>query len=91
LQENINYLKQNPIKSANFARQLLLSTQANFKNIPKCPKLILCSKADRLVHYTCSEDIAKTWNCQIEHHNQAGHDLPLDDTNWIINQIKNQT
>lgn len=88
LQDNIAYLKKYPIRSENFVRQLVLSTQANFKNVPECPKLILCSKADRLVHYSCSEDIAKTWNCDIRYHEAAGHDLPLDDSPWIIEQIK---
>jgi homoserine acetyltransferase len=88
LQDNIAYLKKHPIRSENFVRQLVLSTQANFKNIPECKKLILCSKADRLVHYSCSEDIAKAWNCDIRYHEGAGHDLPLDDSPWIIEQIK---
>jgi pimeloyl-ACP methyl ester carboxylesterase len=88
LKENINFLKKHPLKYENFVRQLALSTQANFKSIPKCEKLVLCSKADKLVHYSCSEDIAKAWNCDIRFHEGAGHDLPLDDTPWIIEQIK---
>lgn len=88
LKDNIAYLKQHPLKSENFVRQLVISTQANFKSIPACEKLVLCSKADRLVHYSCSEDIAQAWNCEIRYHESAGHDLPLDDTPWIIEQIK---
>ena len=88
LKDNIAFLKEHPIRSENFVRQLVLSTQANFKNTPECKKLILCSKADGLVHYSCSEDIAKAWNCEIRYHEGAGHDLPLDDSAWIIEQIK---
>lgn len=88
LADNISYLKKHPLQSQNFVRQLVLSTQANFKNTPECEKLVLCSKADRLVHYSCSEDIAKAWNCEIRYHETAGHDLPLDDSAWIIEQLK---
>lgn len=87
-QENINFLMKFPLSGLNFFRQLKLATQVDFSKKPEANKLILASKADRLVSYTCSERIAKLWNCDILYHETAGHDLPLDDADWVIEKIR---
>lgn len=89
LQENIEFLKLHPIRVSNFIRQLRLAGQVDFTLIPKAKKLILTSKADKLVNLNCSKKIAKLWNCKIYYHEIAGHDLPLDDPFWVIEKIKN--
>lgn len=89
LAENIEFLKAHPLKSINFIRQLMLAGQVDFREIPKMEKLILTSKADRLVSSECSDKISQLWGCAIHHHEAAGHDLPLDDAGWLIEKIKN--
>lgn len=88
LDANIDFLKKHPLKISNFLRQLKLSGQTNFSLKPLSKKLILTSKTDRLVSFTCSEKIAAHWGCQIFCHESAGHDLPLDDSAWVIERIR---
>lgn len=90
LAENVEFLKQHPVSIRNFINQLRLTSQVNFKDVPPCAKLVLNSKADRLVNPSCSERIAEAWQCPLMTHESAGHDLPLDDAEWVIQKI-NQT
>lgn len=87
--ENIEFLKVHPVSAKNFLRQLDLATQVDFTEVPVAHKLVLTSKADRLVSAECSEIIAKQWSCEIQLHEKAGHDLSMDDANWVIDKIKN--
>lgn len=89
LSENIEFSAAHPLKTFNFFRQLKLAGQTDFKIVPKATKLILTSKADRLVSYECSEKISQLWDCAIRYHETAGHDLSLDDGGWLIENIKN--
>jgi pimeloyl-ACP methyl ester carboxylesterase len=90
LEENINFIHQHPTSVSNFIRQLKLTTKVNFSPKPFCNKLILTSRADRLVNYKCSEDISNLWQCPIRYHHTAGHDLPMDDAPWVVEQIANE-
>ncbi|MDP7319377.1 MAG: alpha/beta hydrolase [Bacteriovoracaceae bacterium] len=49
----------------------------------------IASKKDILAKYTCSQKLAKKLNASFFLHPQAGHDLPLDDPQWLIEVIKN--
>lgn len=82
------FQKNHPVSLNNFIQQLKLTSQVDFSQIPKSKKLILTSQKDRLVSYECSKAIAEAWNCPIEFNSHAGHDLPLDDAPWVIDQIK---
>jgi pimeloyl-ACP methyl ester carboxylesterase len=88
LEKIITFQKNHPVSLANFVRQLKLSGQTEFKQKPTAEILILNSLKDRLVSHKCSEAIAKNWKASIETHPTAGHDLPLDDANWVLNKIK---
>jgi pimeloyl-ACP methyl ester carboxylesterase len=81
------FQNEHPIKFSNFLNQLWLTAQADFNEIPCMPKLILASRGDRLVNSDCSTAIAKKWNCPLRIHPHAGHDLPLDDSTWVLDQI----
>jgi predicted alpha/beta hydrolase family esterase len=50
--------------------------------------LVLTSTHDGLVDTRCSERLAAAWQCEIARHPQAGHDLPLDDSAWVLAQIR---
>lgn len=51
------------------------------------PLLVLASKGDRLVDYHMSERIAARFGASLALHPDAGHDLPLDDSPWVCEQI----
>ncbi len=53
------------------------------------PYLVLTSKGDQFVKYHCSEKLAKKYGARLRVHDTAGHDIPMDDPNWVIEQIKN--
>lgn len=49
--------------------------------------LVLTSTKDRLVSPSCSDVIASTINSVVKQHDHAGHDLPLDDPEWLVDTI----
>jgi alpha-beta hydrolase superfamily lysophospholipase len=52
------------------------------------PVLVLTSKGDTLVHYSCSESIARHFGAELRAHETANHDLPTDDPNWVCSQVR---
>ncbi|HKO92974.1 MAG TPA: alpha/beta hydrolase [Polyangiaceae bacterium] len=47
----------------------------------------LGSQRDRLVNHRCSRDLALRYGAPYREHPWAGHDLPLDDPDWVCQQI----
>jgi hypothetical protein len=41
------------------------------------------SLGDRMVDPACTQAIAREWNVTPKTHPWAGHDLPLDDPEWV--------
>ena len=50
--------------------------------------LLLASQNDGLVSSKCSQAIVRAWGVPLRLHPFAGHDLPLDDAQWVINQVR---
>lgn len=90
LEPLIEFQRQHPLHIQNFARQLLLARQTQKLNKPKAKTLILSSLNDRLVDSSCSRLLADFWNVPNDVHPTAGHDLPLDDADWIIEKIQSR-
>ncbi len=88
LNKSIDFQKKYPVSLKNLIRQLALAAQSDFEYKPKCDVLILTSKNDKLVDHSCSLAIAKKWDAAIHIHPTAGHDLSMDDSEWIIEKIK---
>ena len=57
------------------------------REAPQVPLLVLASAADRLVDPRCSRVLAERWGAAYREHPTAGHDLPLDDGEWIVRAI----
>lgn len=53
------------------------------------PLLVLASKGDRLADHHMSERIATRFDAPLRLHPDAGHDLTLDDSPWVCDQITN--
>jgi pimeloyl-ACP methyl ester carboxylesterase len=79
-----------PVKRSNALRQLLAAIlyQPPQKKPTTHPILILSSGADRFVNPQCSVAIANRWNTELRVHPSAGHDLPMDAPDWILDQIR---
>ncbi|MDM0078272.1 alpha/beta hydrolase [Variovorax sp. J2P1-59] len=77
-----------PVSAANALRQLLAAARYRAPaNAPAVPLLVLASRCDALVNAQCSRQLARQWRTAILEHPTAGHDLPLDDGPWVVEQI----
>lgn len=81
------WAKQTPVSGANALRQLGAAARYRIACKPDVPILLLASRGDRLVDPRCSRDIAQAWSCLLHEHPEAGHDLPLDDPDWVVARI----
>ncbi|WP_203142359.1 alpha/beta fold hydrolase [Marinobacter mangrovi] len=80
---------QRPVSPRNAVRQLWAA--ARFRPADERPlpdALVLASKGDRIVDWCCSERLAERWQWTLRLHPDAGHDLPLDDPDWVIEAIR---
>lgn len=77
-----------PISGTNALRQIVAASRYRpHSEKPSPPVLFLASEADRLVSVQCSRTLAQRWQCPLRMHPWAGHDLPLDDPDWVIEQL----
>lgn len=89
LEQWIAYAKECPVTRANILRQLKAAFIYRAAPItPLVPVLLLAGQQDQLVNVKCSLRLAQQWDCAIHLHPTAGHDLPLDDGDWVIQQVK---
>lgn len=81
--------EERPITTVNAIRQILAASQFH-PEIPKNPPktLVLNALGDRMVHPSCSEKLAKAWNAELRSHPWGGHDLGVDDPDWLIEQLR---
>ncbi|MBX3605079.1 MAG: alpha/beta fold hydrolase [Piscinibacter sp.] len=78
-----------PVSRGTAWRQLLAAARFALPPPPDGPRrLVLCSAADRLVDVRCSRALAARWNAALQVHPHAGHDLPLDDPDWVIARLR---
>jgi pimeloyl-ACP methyl ester carboxylesterase len=80
--------RQHPLGVRNTARQLLASLRYRASRTrPAAPMLLLCSKADNLVDWRCSQAMSRAWGAPLRMHTKAGHDLPVDDPQWVARAV----
>ena len=78
-----------PISLKNSYRQLIAAASFRPGDIkPQQPVLLLNGGGDRLVSSACSEAIHKKWLLELRRHPWAGHDLTLDDGDWVVLQLQ---
>ena len=78
-----------PVSAGNVVRQLAAAARYRQPGTrPAVPVLLLASARDQLVSPRCSLRLASLWAVPLVLHLQAGHDLPLDDPEWVVDQIR---
>lgn len=78
-----------PVSTANALRQLWAAARFRAPHgRPRVPSLLLASTCDALVAVRCSRALAHAWQVPLHEHPHAGHDLPLDDPEWVVQQIR---
>ncbi|HXU81213.1 MAG TPA: alpha/beta hydrolase [Polyangia bacterium] len=82
--------QRQPVTRANVLRQLLAASRHRSTpgEAPGPPVLVLTSQRDRLVHPDCSRALAARLHATLHEHSSAGHDLPLDDPEWVLDRIR---
>lgn len=84
----IAYRSEFAVSRRNAMRQLLAAARFTAPEVkPACPILILASTRDALVNAACSRELAAKWRCPILEHPTAGHDIALDDADWVAGQV----
>lgn len=88
LNEFAEFARLHSVSKNNFVRQLVLASSIRIESSPHCPLKIISSQHDRLVHHSCSDLIAKSFGGKQFIHPRAGHDLPLDEPEWLCGILK---
>ncbi|GAB2910709.1 alpha/beta fold hydrolase [Rheinheimera gaetbuli] len=79
--------QQRPVAKLNALRQLWAASRFNVPAAPRCPTLLISSLGDKLVSPQCSAALANYWQVPHIQHSWAGHDLALDDPEWLCTQL----
>ncbi len=83
------FVQQYPVSRRNILRQLRAATSYKAPlSAPPSQLLILSSDGDHLVNPRCSARLSQQWQVPLQTHPWAGHDLTLDDPEWVIKQIE---
>lgn len=83
-----SWQQQYPVSAKNAGNQLLTAARFSIQHKPWQPLLVVTSVADRLVDYRCSLTLHQHWNTAYAQHTSAGHDLALDEPDWLTKQIR---
>lgn len=83
----IAYAQSRPVTLGNAVRQLAAAARFRPPATLPVPALVLASRGDRLVSPECSRALARAWRLPLREHPDAGHDLPLDDPAWVVEQV----
>ena len=87
LDDWVSFARQYPIRRRNILRQLFAAMRYRAPaQAPQVPLLMLAGARDVLVNPQCSATLARRWQVELRIHPDAGHDLPLDDPAWVIQQ-----
>lgn len=86
--EWVKYARENPVSKASFLSQLIAAGKFTAPPRLGIPTLFLVSEKDQLADSACGKKLAKHFNARVDVHPEAGHDLPLDDPDWICQQIQ---
>lgn len=89
----VAYANEKPMSKSNFIRQILAAARYKAPTQVFLKTLILNSIEDHMVDPECSVDLfnllkQNNFNLKLTRHPNAGHDLPLDDPDWVIECIQ---
>ena len=83
------YARECPVSRLNALWQLLAAARFRANGTPQATRvLLLASSRDRLVNPKCSYALARAWGAKLAGHSQTVHNLPLDDPDWLVQQVQ---
>jgi pimeloyl-ACP methyl ester carboxylesterase len=75
-----------PVERQTVVKQLVAASRFLPRDVWQ-PVLVLSGKRDRLVAPSCSVDLASALGAVHLQHERAGHDLPLEEPEWVTEQV----
>lgn len=79
--------RSRPVSKSNAIRQLWAAAKFHPpQEKPRTKILLLNSLEDHLVSPDCSRALADFWKVPLQRHPSAGHDLTLDEPQWVLEQ-----
>ena len=81
------FAEESPNPLMNIARQLIAGTQYRAPKTLRPRTLVISALHDQLTHASCSWDLARRFGAGLVFHDAAGHDLPMDAPEWLIDQV----
>jgi pimeloyl-ACP methyl ester carboxylesterase len=78
---------ERPLTRTNFVRQLLAAARFSAPESLVPPVLVVVGEGDQLCAPKCPKALAARFGASIAIHPRAGHDLGLDDPQWLVEQI----
>ena len=88
LPEMAKYSAAHPVSLLNTGLQLAAAARSRFPEQPSVPVRIIASRGDRLASVENSIQIARQWGVTPQIHDWAGHDIAIDDPQWLLDQLK---
>ncbi|WP_219135350.1 alpha/beta fold hydrolase [Janthinobacterium sp. UMAB-60] len=84
----LSYQQEYPVSRRNALRQLQSAARYRAPDRrPAMPVLVMAGALDQLVDHRCSQQLAQAWDAACMLHPDAGHDLPLDDGDWVADTL----
>ena len=80
--------RQRPMARQAVFNQLRAAARFELPQKLSVPLLVLSSRRDRLVNPCCSVRLAHHFGAQHKVHPRAGHDLVVDDCDWVCEQVR---
>ena len=88
LRTHIHIAETAPMSFSVLSQQVLAAARYSGPlHVPKKKGLVLYSKKDELVHPSCSLELARLLHIKAVGHEEAGHDLTLDDPQWVLDRM----
>ena len=89
MKERAGYYLDRPISIQNSIRQLLSAAIVPTPKFdPRTNLIVVRSLGDKLCDPRCSERLAHHYRATLQTHPTAGHDLPVDEPQWLVERLK---
>jgi len=90
IKEYASYSEQYPIKRSNFLRQIYAASKFKVPKTLNYSPIILNGQLDSLASPKCSDILAEHFQVSVFRDCESGHDLPLDNPQWILKILEDQ-
>jgi pimeloyl-ACP methyl ester carboxylesterase len=87
LDERIAMARRNPTRAASVVRQLVAAAFWTAPTRVAVPGLVVGADGDRMVSPLCPIRLARNLDLPFTSHPKGGHDLPVDDPEWVCGRI----